>query len=107
LRHALVDTESHKWAILDDKQDEAKYPSRFSKVTIFITVKIPWSNILHYDMRGDEFYPQPHLYCDFADDGTPYEGRGYFIARDSYEWELPPEKRIGLDELLKTARRDV
>jgi hypothetical protein len=73
------------------------------KVKVFITGKIPWRNILHYDMRGDRHYPQPHLYCQFADAGRPYESYGYFIAGEGYEWELPAGGRTGLEALLKAS----
>jgi hypothetical protein len=102
LQFGLVDTETHKWTLLTHEQSKFSYPSRFNMVKIFITVKIPWRNILHYDMRGDQHYPQPHLYCQYADAGTPYEGRGYFIVseREGHEWELPAGERIGLDAVL-------
>ncbi len=103
LKYALIDIETSKWALLTDAQSESSYPPRFSKVKVFITGKIPWRNILHYDMRGDQHYPQPHLYCQYADAGQPYEARGYFIVREGHEWELPAGERIGLEALLKTS----
>jgi hypothetical protein len=70
---------------------------------VFVTGNIPWRNILHYDMRGDEYYREPHLYCEYADAGEPYEMRGYYVIREDggHEWELPVGERIGLEALLK------
>lgn len=100
LKYALIDTNTRKWALLTDAQSRS-YPPRFSKVKVFITGKIPWRNILHYDMRGDQHYRQPHLYCQYADAGEPYEARGYFTVGEGHEWELDAGDRIGLDALLK------
>jgi hypothetical protein len=107
IAYALIDTETRKWALLSYEQSKPSYPERFNMVKVFVTVKIPWRNILHYDLRGDEYYPQPHLYCQYADAGEPYEGRGYFIIRenDGYEWELDAADRIGLDTLLRVPAR--
>jgi hypothetical protein len=104
IEYALIDTVTRKWALMSYEQSESPYPPRFTVVKIFVTVRIPWRNILHYDMRGDEYYPQPHLYCQFADAGTPYESYGYFIIDEKrdYEWELSAGGRIGLKALLKS-----
>ena len=103
IEYALIDTETKKWALLTYERNNLPYPERFKKVKLFLTAKIPWRNILHYDMRGDDYYPFPHFYCQFADAGTPYEARGYFIIPEEggYEWELPAGDRIGLEALLK------
>jgi hypothetical protein len=100
LRYALVDTETRRWAVLSDDQANASYPTRFDIVKVFITGKLPWRNILHYDMHGDEFYRGPHFYCEYADAGQPYEGYGYFIVREGYEWELRIEDKREIDLLL-------
>jgi hypothetical protein len=110
LKYAVIDTETRKWALLTDEQSDLSYPPRFNKVKVFITGKIPWRNILHYDMRGDEYYRDPHLYCQFADAGEPYEARGYFIIREEgegHEWELPAGERIGLTALLSDDNESV
>jgi hypothetical protein len=104
IEYALIDNETKKWALLTYEQSDSAYPPRFIKAKVFITGRIPWRNILHYDMRGDEFYTQPHVYCQFADAGEPYEARGYFIIQNGgYEWELPAGERIGLEALLRAS----
>lgn len=101
LQFVLLDSENQNWCSISYDQSQQPFPPRFSKAKIFVTGKIPWRNILHYDFRGDEYYPQPHLYCIFADGGEPYEGRGFFLLRDDREWELHPENRLQLDDLLQ------
>jgi hypothetical protein len=69
LQYALLDTEGGDWALLTHDQIEKSYPERFRIAKIFVTGKIPFRNIRHDDMRGDECYPGPHLYGQVADDG--------------------------------------
>ena len=59
-------------------------------------------------MRGDEYYPQPHLYCQYADNGEPYEGRGFYIIGDDdgYEFSLEPEWKRTPEELLCSYREN-
>jgi len=72
-------------------QEKLSLPTGFSVAKVFKTGKIPWRNIRHFDLRGDDYYCCPHLYCLYADDGMPYEGFGYYLITndDSYEFELP------------------
>jgi hypothetical protein len=102
LQHALLDTQTRAWAPLTHDQSKQAFPCRFRTAKIFVTGKIPFRNILYYDMRGDEYYPQPHLYCQFADYGEPYEGRGYCLVNESggYEFGLESESRHTLEGLL-------
>jgi len=103
IKEALHDSATRKWALLSYEQSKLSFPSRFSKTNVLQTGKIPWRNILHYDMSGDRVYPQPHLYCAFADSGTPYEGWGYFLAVQGYEWELSSDDKLELEALLMLA----
>jgi hypothetical protein len=101
---ALIDTETRKWSFLSDHQNKFSFPPRFSKEKVFRSVRIPWRNILHYDMSGDQHYPQPHLYCAFADSGTPYDGEGFFLAAGGrYEYELNSEDKLELENMLRLA----
>ena len=103
IENGLLDSMTRKWSLLSHEQRESSFPSRFSKPKVFLTGKIPWRNILHYDMQGDQYYPQPHLYCMFTDSGMPYEGWGFFLVGDGYEWELQAEDKLELEALLRSA----
>ena len=41
-------------------------------VIAFPVGRIPFDLIEHVDWEGDEYYPDPHIYCQFKD-GEPYE----------------------------------
>jgi hypothetical protein len=102
LQCGLFDSETRAWSLISYERSKSSFPERLSKRNIYITGKIPWRNILYYDMNGDQYYREPHLYCAFADSGEPYEGRGYFTVGDvqTYEWELRPEDRLEPEALL-------
>lgn len=100
LQYALVDSETRKWSLISYERSKFSFPPRFSKWKVFVTGKIPWRNILYYDMQGDQYYPQPHVYCAFAESGEPYEGRGFFLLSDGREWELQAEDRVEPEALL-------
>jgi len=58
------------------------------------TARIPFRNIRNIDMRGDEYYPMPHLYCAFADDGMPYEAFRYILMGEDYDTPLYSSRQI-------------
>jgi hypothetical protein len=92
LSRGIMD-ESGRWSIIghSDKFDEAT----FSEIRIWELANIPFRNIRHYELRGDNHYNMPHLYCAFADGGTPYEGYSFAIAPgDSYDYLLKTENQI-------------
>ncbi len=86
---------------------KAPFPRRFAIVKVFMTGRIPWRNILYHDMRGDEYYPQPHLYCQYADNGMPYEGFEFYTVGGGYEFSLPLDKRRTFEQLLDPAANKV
>jgi|GEM_PF-3326074 hypothetical protein len=104
IQYALVAEFSRQWASLKNNEDERSFPTGFRIAKVFKTGKIPWRNIRHFDLRGDDFYPCPHLYCLYDDDGMPYEEFGYYLIPDddSYEFELPLADRVDLKVLLES-----
>jgi hypothetical protein len=93
---------TNKWASVDYDQAQQIFPEGFYVVKLFKTGKIPWRNIRHFDLKGDEYYTCPHLYCLYAKDGMPYDAFGYYIINeaDTYEFELPVDNRIDLTSLM-------
>ena len=74
---------------------------RFRSVNIWHLGLIPFANIRHYDLKGDEYYNDPHLYCDFSIEGAPYESFEYaVVGKDEYDWPLKPEMRVPEDAVL-------
>ena len=82
------------WAVLE--HDQQFNTERFTEIRIFLIGRIPYRNIVDYDVIGDEYYPQPHLYCRFANGGEPYEGFRYVLISDEYPWPLEPELQVDL-----------
>ena len=54
---------------------DTENPSDFDIVECQLEVFgcIPFENIIEYDIDGDEYYPYPHLFCDYACGEDPYE----------------------------------
>ena len=71
----ITDTNGH-WDIVhhDDHIMKEKYQSN----NAFVVGRIPYENIVEYDLSGDDFYNSPHIYCDFKNNGTPYEEILYY-----------------------------
>jgi hypothetical protein len=42
---------------------------------------IPYEQIVHVDIDGDEYYSYPHLFCYFDIGGTPYEKSEFCLMR--------------------------
>ena len=98
-----------QWVSLDSREKASSFPpDHFWVAKVFKTGKIPWRNIRHFDLRGDEYYGCPHLYCHYADDGMPYEGFGYYFITedDSRERELSSKDHVDLDVLLGARQSD-
>jgi len=57
-------------------------------------------------MSGDQYYPQPHLYCTFAESGEPYEGRSYFLLGNEHEMELNLEDRVEPEMLIQLGEQE-
>lgn len=49
---------------------------------LIVVGRIPYTNIIDFDLDGDDYYSCPHIYCDFACNGTPYEEIMYHPHRD-------------------------
>jgi hypothetical protein len=73
----------------------------FRSIKVWILGKIPFRNIRHYDVHGDEFYNFPHLYCAFDNDSMPYEDFAYAIVgnAEEYDWPLDPNRRLSEEDV--------
>jgi hypothetical protein len=80
-----------RWAVVANGQ---KYGASYRKVTIICVGRIPWRNIVEYDLSGDNHYREAHVYCKFADNGRPYEGIVYYLAEDERYWLLENKNRL-------------
>jgi hypothetical protein len=103
IEYVLVSEFTRSWSLLPEKRKEEEFPTGFWPVKVFKTGRIPWRNIRHYDLKGDEYQRCPHLYCLYADNGMPYEGFEYYRISEgrSYHFALPSDARVELETLLK------
>lgn len=86
------------WALT--KYEAAFDAEYFRQINIWHLGLIPFRNIRHYDLKGDEYYNYPHIYCDFSANGMPYEAFEYaVVGKDEYDWPLKPELRLTADDV--------
>jgi hypothetical protein len=91
--YAIVD-EDGRWRPIDYDGDYDE--NAFSRVRVRMIGRIPYQFISAYDVDGDEFYNEPHLYCAFGNEGEPYEEIVYrTIGGDAdYDWLLEESLRL-------------
>jgi len=87
----IVDS-SGRWAII--KYDQEFDQSTYKRINVIQVGKIPFSNIVDYDLSGDEFYNIPHIYCIYSSQNGPYEGNKYVLDSDRHHWELDDDMRF-------------
>ena len=68
------------WDIIED--DDSVDNEKFKIDIAYEVGRIPFENIIAYDIDGDEFYPFPHIYCDFKYSCMPYEEIRYYYVGD-------------------------
>lgn len=81
-----------RWATI--KYGESFDSRRFAEADVFKVGRIPFSNIVDYDLEGDEYYPGAHLYCSFSSGGTPYEGYRHILSSGRVPVDLDPAMRL-------------
>jgi len=92
--YGVMDAEG-RWSLIKYNQsfDETKY----KLIEMICLARIPFRNIVDVDLIGDEYYPQPHIYCRFADGGEPYEGFRYVLNSDEYPWPMEPDRQFDIN----------
>ncbi len=69
---------------------------------VYVVGRIPYENIVDYDMDGDNHYGFPHVFCDFKNNGMPYEEIVYYVISNekdqgyTYDHMLDNKLRIAL-----------
>lgn len=99
VEECIIDEQGY-WDIVEynDNLRKNNYETRHA----LVIGRIPYENIIDYDFDGDEFYGCPHIYCDFKNNGEPYEEIKYYLASEtntdgySYDWPLDNTKRKNL-----------
>ncbi|MEA5390900.1 hypothetical protein VB738_06460 [Cyanobium gracile UHCC 0139] len=91
--YAIVDEEGGWRPIRHDADYDE---NAFRRIKVWVIGRIPYQFIRAYDLDGDEFYNEPHLYCSFSNDGEPYEEIIYrTVGGDTdYDWLLDESRRL-------------
>jgi hypothetical protein len=84
-----------QWGLTRD-DPKLVIPPGFSTLNAFALGRLPYRFIVDYDMLGDEYNRQPHVFCLFANGGKPYEAMRYAATEKPYLNTLDPENQIEL-----------
>lgn len=91
----IVEPSTGKWAVLDWRREEPIDTARYIEVSAGLIGCIPYRNIVDVDTDGDEYYSYPHIYCQFADRGEPYEEFLYYVTtKDGHHHFLDAKDRF-------------
>jgi hypothetical protein len=61
------------WDLLDREKDERGNNPIYNKIYYSEFLRIPYENIVDYDMEPDDYYGVPTIYVEYAKEGMPYE----------------------------------
>jgi len=75
------------WNFENPKNEKAEL------VVVFQIGQINFSEIIDYDIQGDEYYIRPIIFCKFSHKGTPFESYYYVNPNKIYERFELSEKR--------------
>lgn len=95
--HEVIIDKNGYWELVDH-YDERKKDPQYKVVRVHMLARIPFSSIVDYNLGGDEYSSEPHIFCRFEHDGAPYEKiyyktYGYYKQR-WFPSELDDQKQI-------------
>jgi hypothetical protein len=89
------------WEILSDYDDKRKSDPRYKSARVMMIGTIPYHSIVEYRKDGDDYYNDPHIFCYFEFNGTPYSGirhKAYYGEGNELPTrELDPSKKTKFD----------
>lgn len=95
---ALTSREAgYQWALLPSRADDT--PEHLERVNVYHLGRVPYRNIVEIDTYGDGYNSGPHIYCQFADGGEPFEDHEYVLA-DGFPYPLDGERRVPYERLI-------
>lgn len=95
MRTGLLDEEGN-WCILSP---DSQLKSDEHCETFWLLGRIPYRNMVDFDLRGDEYYNVPHIFCTFSDGGEPYEEFRYSLVNAPYATLMVDRQQTELDFL--------
>lgn len=75
-----------------------------SEFTAMLTGEIPYDFIESMNVRGDEYYYLPHIFCHFANRGEPYERLFYTVRQDMGHGHHYWKEIASYDEVKRSGR---
>ena len=66
IENAIVDDQGN-WSLI--QHDDTYDANVYEKIDVYRIGRIPFRNIVDYDLDGDEYYSDPHIYCRFDEGG--------------------------------------
>ena len=84
---AIMDKDGY-WELLENRYDPRIKNPEFDVLDTKMIAQIPYTSIVDLDIDGDEYTSEPHIYCKFDYDGTPYENI-YYKSFGDPEREIP------------------
>lgn len=81
--------EDYSWGFSPHENEQEGDLIKVAKVR-----QISFTDIVDYDVDGDEYYMFPHIYCRFKHHGTPFENVYYYNIDKTYEcFEIKDKRR--------------
>ena len=71
-RYETIVINPHGQWILKRDFDDASYEGDFLTLKVNIIGRIPFYNIVCINEEGDNYYPYPHIFCNFSNDKGPF-----------------------------------
>lgn len=78
----IVFNDKNYWDFKTDDDDLLIEQGLIKTTNVIEISKLPFENIIAYDIDGDEHYMYPHIYCDFSFMGHPFEGKEFLVTKD-------------------------
>jgi hypothetical protein len=72
--------EDNTWEFINDSSE-----IKGEKINVFEIGQINFQDIIEYNLKGDEFYTYPHIFCRFKYKGTPFERVYYQNVKKIYQ----------------------
>jgi hypothetical protein len=70
--------------------------TRYRRVRAFEVGRVPFTNIVTFDVDGDEYHAEPHVFCAFANAGLPFADYRYYAVEAPYRDKLLPDRMVDL-----------
>lgn len=95
---AIIDHEGN-WSVIGYYDDFDK--NKYEKINLLRIGRVPYRCIVDYDLLGDEYYSEPHIYCRFMFGGEPYESFKWVTIDTDYAIYMKEELKFDYKAKIK------